>query len=67
MWKSKIKLSSFVLKESQAILTCDGVVLHQLTGDETIKITKAKRKLKLVKVTGFSYFETLYNKLGWQS
>lgn len=63
----KITISSLTLKEAPAILTMDGVLVHELDGSETIEITKARRKLKLVRIKGFNYFETLYSKLGWQS
>lgn len=61
-----IRISSLRLQEAPAILTMDGVLVYQLDGSETIKITKARRKLKLVRINGFNYFETLYSKLGWQ-
>ncbi|MXZ80586.1 MAG: hypothetical protein F4Z15_04305 [Gammaproteobacteria bacterium] len=61
----KIRISEIEPNEFPPNLAVDGVMLLQLTGSEIIDISMAKRKLKLVKSTGFNYFETLYNKLGW--
>lgn len=61
----KIHISNIEPNEFPPNLALDGVMLMQLTGSEVIDISRAKRKLKLVKAAGFNYFETLYNKLGW--
>ena len=62
----KVQILVLELRGSPANLTLDGVLLHQLDSSESIYISKAKRKLKLIKIEGFNYFETLYSKLGWQ-
>ena len=61
----KIQISNIEPNEFPPNLALDGVMLMQLTGSEIIDISRAKRKLKLVKADRFNYFETLYNKLGW--
>ncbi len=61
-----IEISAVETSESQANLALDGVLSYQVTGDETITISKAPKKLKLIRIEGFNHFETLYSKLGWQ-
>ena len=61
-----IEITAVETCESQANLALDGVLSYQVTGDETITISKAKKKLKLIRIKGFNHFETLYSKLGWQ-
>ena len=61
-----IEITAVETCESQANLALDGVLSYKVTGDETITISKAKKKLKLIRIKGFNHFETLYSKLGWQ-
>ena len=61
-----IEITAVETRESQANLALDGVLSYQVTGDETITISKAQKKLKLIRIKGFNHFETLYSKLGWQ-
>ena len=61
-----IEITAVETSESQANLALDGVLSYQVTGDETITISKAPKKLKLIRIEGFNHFETLYSKLGWQ-
>ena len=61
-----IQISSIKTQESPANLALDGVLSYKITGNETITVTKAAKKLKLVRIEGFNYFETLHCKLGWQ-
>ncbi len=61
-----IEITAIEIRESQANLALDGVLSYRVTGDETITITKAPKKLKLIRIEGFNHFETLYSKLGWQ-
>ena len=61
-----IEITAVETCESQANLALDGVLSYQVTGDETITISKAQKKLKLIRIKGFNHFETLYSKLGWQ-
>ncbi len=61
-----IEITAIETRESQANLALDGVLSYQVTGDETITISKAPKKLKLIRIEGFNHFETLYSKLGWQ-
>ncbi len=62
----QIRVSAIESRESRANLVMDGVLTHQVKGEEILHICKSDRKLKLVKIEGFNYFETLYKKLGWQ-
>ncbi len=61
-----IEITAVETRESHANLALDGVLRYQVTGDETITISKAPKKLKLIRIEGFNHFETLYSKLGWQ-
>ncbi len=61
-----IEITAIETRESQANLALDGVLSYRVTGDETITITKAPKKLKLIRTEGFNHFEILYSKLGWQ-
>ncbi len=61
-----IEIAGIETCESPANLALDGVLGHAVLGNETINISRAPEKLKLVRVEGFNYFETLYSKLGWQ-
>jgi len=61
----EVKISALRLHESTANLALDGVITTQLQGDESIRINRAEKKLKMVRIKGFNYFETLNSKLGW--
>ncbi|MCY4228690.1 MAG: NAD(+)/NADH kinase [Gammaproteobacteria bacterium] len=61
----KIHISNIEPNEFPPNLALDGMMLMELDGSEIIHISRAKRKLKLVKSGRFNYFETLNNKLGW--
>lgn len=47
-------------------LTADGQVLIKLKSNDTIRITKNPWPLRLIKVSGRSFFETLRTKLRWE-
>lgn len=47
-------------------LTADGQVLVELKSNDTIRITKNPWPLRLIKVSGRSFFETLRTKLRWE-
>ena len=61
-----IEISSLHSRESRPTLALDGVMGLKFEGGEAVTIRKAPKKLKLVRINGFNYFETLYSKLGWQ-
>lgn len=61
-----IEITAIKTHESPANLALDGVLGYPVTGDETIIISRAPKKLKLIRINGFNYFETLHSKLGWQ-
>ena len=63
---SIIEITAIETCESPANLALDGVLDYTVCGDETITISKAPEKLKMIRIEGFNYFETLYSKLGWQ-
>ncbi|HXT39598.1 MAG TPA: NAD(+)/NADH kinase [Candidatus Angelobacter sp.] len=47
------------------ILSADGQVQTQLTGGDTVTIRRSQRAVRLVRLTGASFFETLRQKLHW--
>ncbi len=61
----QIHISNIEPNEFPPNLALDGMMLMELDGSEIVNISRAKQKLKLVKLNRFNYFETLYNKLGW--
>ncbi len=61
-----IEITEIETCESRANLSLDGVLVYPVSGNETITISRARKKLKLIRIEGFNYFETLYSKLGWQ-
>ena len=61
----EVEISALRVHESTANLALDGIITSQLEGDESIKINRAEKKLKMVRIKGFNYFETLNSKLGW--
>ncbi len=61
----EIKITELNAQEAPANLAFDGVITAQLNGDETIVIKRAAKKLKMMRISGFNYFETLHSKLGW--
>ncbi|WP_424946903.1 NAD(+)/NADH kinase [Candidatus Spongiihabitans sp.] len=60
-----VEITALKVHESPANLAFDGVIATQLKGDETIVIKRAAKKLKMIRIRGFNYFETLHSKLGW--
>lgn len=61
----EVKIAALNAHEASANLAFDGVITARLKGDETITIKRAAKKLKMVRIAGFNYFETLHSKLGW--
>ena len=61
-----VRIASMDIQESSANFALDGVISFQLEGSESISITRASNKLKLIKIQDFNYFETLHSKLGWR-
>lgn len=61
----EIKITALKVQEAPANLAFDGIINTQLKGDETIHIKRAAKKLKMIRLEGFNYFETLQSKLGW--
>ena len=51
--------------ETHAILSLDGMIVYELTGDETIRLTRADRALSMIRMDPHDHFEVLRNKLGW--
>ncbi|MCY3770035.1 MAG: NAD(+)/NADH kinase [Gammaproteobacteria bacterium] len=61
----EVVISALKVRESAANLTLDGVISYHLNGHETITIKRAPKKLRMLHMEGFNYFETLRSKLGW--
>ena len=62
---ARIEISSMVFAETHANLALDGVIAHELHGDETIQMTKAAESLSMIRINSYDHFETLRSKLGW--
>ncbi len=62
---TRVEISSMVINEPPANFSLDGVISYRLDGAEQISMTRAANKLKLIRIQGFNYFETLHSKLGW--
>lgn len=60
-----VEIRALKAHEAPANLACDGIITAQLTGDEIIAIKRSATKLKMIRIKGFNYFETLHSKLGW--
>jgi NAD+ kinase len=63
---AKIKITAIRTQEAPANLMLDGVLKSPIKGSEDVYITSTSKKLKLIRINGFNYFETLQSKLGWQ-
>ena len=63
---ARIQVTSIKTHESPANLTLDGVLCCQIHGSEDVNVSRAPKKLQLIRIDGFNYFETLQSKLGWQ-
>ena len=50
---------------SAANLALDGLIVHELGGGETIRLTGAESKLAMIRIEPHDHFEVLRNKLGW--
>jgi len=64
--KDTIQITSISSQESCANLALDGVISFHTSGEESIIIQSAPKKLKMIRINNFNYFETLHSKLGWQ-
>ena len=49
----------------ESYLSADGQVMAELLEHETIKIRRSRKRAKLVRLEGNSFFETLRQKLNW--
>ncbi len=61
----EVVISALKVRESNANLILDGVISYHLNGRETITVQRAPKKLRMMHMEGFNYFETLRSKLGW--
>jgi NAD kinase len=48
-----------------AILSADGQMQTHLTSGDTVAIRRSRREVRLVRLAGASFFETLRQKLHW--
>lgn len=63
--KSKIKIVFNESNPTDLLVLCDGQTQTMLQGG-TIKISKAKEKLRLLHPANYNYFEILRTKLNWE-
>lgn len=63
--KSRIKIIFNKNKKTDLLILCDGQT-QTLLQEGTIKISKAKEKLRLIHPIDYDYFETLRTKLNWE-
>lgn len=64
---SIIKIDVIGKGEFSCILTADGQLGHELSGGDTINITKSELSVKVIKFTGTALFSTLRNKIYYRS
>ncbi len=60
-----IEIDAFHTPETHANLALDGLIVRELTGDETIRLTRADTKLSMIRIEPHDHFEVLRTKLGW--
>ncbi len=60
-----VDICAFRTPETHAILSLDGLIVHQLSGEETLRLTRADRKLSMIRIDPHDHFEVLRTKLGW--
>ena len=63
--QNKIKIVFNESNPTDLLVLCDGQTQTMLQGG-TIKISKAKEKLRLLHPTDYNYFETLRTKMNWE-
>lgn len=61
------KIEIIIHNESSADISCDGQHRINVQHNDRITITKQKKQLRLIHPKSYEYFETLREKLGWQS
>ena len=64
---SKIQIDVIGKGDFSCILTADGQLGHELSGGDTINITKSELSVKVIKFTGTALFNTLRNKIYYRS
>ena len=62
---AEVELLAFKTPETHANLALDGLIVHELSGDETIRLTGAGNKLAMIRIEPHDHFEVLRTKLGW--
>ena len=60
-----IEIHAFRTPETHANLALDGLVLRELSGKETIRLTRADKKLSVIRIESHDHFQVLRSKLGW--
>jgi len=64
---SKIQIDVIGKGDFSCILTADGQLGHELSGGDTINVTKSELSVKVIKFTGTALFNTLRNKIYYRS
>lgn len=62
---AEVELVALKTPETHANLALDGLIVHELAGDETIRLTGADNKLSMIRIEPHDHFEVLRTKLGW--
>lgn len=62
---SEIEISSLSAPETHANLSLDGLIVCELQGNETVRLTRAEKKLSMIRFESYDHFKTLRSKLGW--
>ena len=63
--ESVVEIFALKTPETHANLSLDGQIVHELTGEETIRLTKADTRLSMIRIETHDHFEVLRTKLGW--
>ena len=57
--------SDLLSQKVETILSADGQVQTQLSAGDAVEIRRSQRTVRLVRLAGSSFFETLRQKLHW--
>ena len=63
--ESVVEIIAINTPETRAHLSLDGLVVHEISGDETIRLTKADTQFSIIRIDSHNHFEVLRTKLGW--
>ena len=60
-----IEIFALSIPETHANLAVDGLIVCELHGNETVRLTRAEKKLSMIRFESHDHFKTLRSKLGW--